>query len=90
MIHLFDWSGLIDMKKGLGDTFQVPNIETGKMEKLITGDDDGALTALEEEQFRNMVNRLHTIFTVINYFIYVNFLIGYHYFIITVCKETKC
>jgi len=63
LIHLFDWSGLIDMKKGLGDTFQVPNIETGKMEKLITGDDDGALTALEEEQFRNMVNRLHTIFT---------------------------
>ena len=32
------------------------------MEKLITGDDAGALTALEEEQFRNMVNRLHTIF----------------------------
>ena len=62
LIHLFDWSGLIDKKKGLGDTFQVPNLETGKMEKLITGDDDGALTANEEEQFRNMVNRLHTIF----------------------------
>ena len=60
---MFDWSGLIDKKKGLGDTFQVPNLETGKMEKLITGDDDGALTANEEEQFRNMVNRLHTIFT---------------------------
>merc|ERR1711994_734620 len=63
LIHLFDWSGLIDLKKGLGETFQVPNLETGKMEKLITGDDDGALTANEEEQFRNMVNRLHTIFT---------------------------
>lgn len=62
LIHLFDWGGLIDQKKGLGETFQVPNLETGKMEKLITGDDDGALTALEEEQFRNMVNRLHTIF----------------------------
>jgi len=62
LIHLFDWSGLIDKKKGLGDTFQVPNLETGKMEKLITGDDDGALTANEEEQFRNMVSRLHTIF----------------------------
>lgn len=60
---MFDWSGLIDKKKGLGDTFQVPNLETGKMEKLITGDDHGALTANEEEQFRNMVNRLHTIFT---------------------------
>lgn len=34
------------------------------MEKLITGDDAGALTALEEEQFRNMVNRLHEIFKV--------------------------
>merc|ERR1712242_335427 len=62
LIHLFDWSGLINTKKGLGDTFQVPNLETGKMEKLITGDDAGALTALEEEQFRNMVNRLHEIF----------------------------
>ena len=59
---MFDWSGLIDKKKGLGETFQVPNLETGKMEKLITGDDAGALTANEEEQFRNMVNRLHTIF----------------------------
>merc|ERR1711992_363066 len=62
LIHLFDWSGLINTRKGLGDTFQVPNLETGKMEKLITGDDAGALTALEEEQFRNMVNRLHEIF----------------------------
>lgn len=62
LIHLFDWSGLIDKKKGLGETFQVPNLETGKMEKLITGDDAGALTANEEEQFRNMVIRLHTIF----------------------------
>lgn len=32
------------------------------MEPLITGDDDGALTKSEEKQFRNMVNRLHTIF----------------------------
>ena len=62
---MFDWSGLVNLKKGLGDTFQVPNLETGKMEKLITGDDDGALTAAEEEQFRNMVNRLHTIFQVL-------------------------
>ena len=64
MIHLFDWSSLIDNAQSLGDTFKVPNLETGAMEPLITGDDDGALTALEEEQFRNMVNRLHTIFKV--------------------------
>ena len=36
------------------------------MEPLITGDDDGALTKNEEKQFRNMVNRLHTIFQVRN------------------------
>eukprot|EP00092_Neocalanus_flemingeri_P061266 GFUD01073621.1.p1 GENE.GFUD01073621.1~~GFUD01073621.1.p1 ORF type:complete len:613 (+),score=181.51 GFUD01073621.1:117-1955(+) len=62
VIHMFDWSSLIDEGKDLGDVLKVPNLETGKMEPLITGDDDGALTAQEEEQFRNMVNRLHTIF----------------------------
>ena len=34
---------------------QVPNLETGKFEPLITGDDNGALTKDEEMQFRNMV-----------------------------------
>jgi proline dehydrogenase len=63
VIHLFNWSSLIDQGKQLGDVFQVPNLETGKMEPLITGDDDGALTKDEEVQFRNMVNRLHKIFT---------------------------
>ena len=43
---------------------QVPNLETGMMEPLITGDDNGALTQDEEIQFRNMVNRLHKIFAV--------------------------
>jgi len=62
IIHLFDWSSLIDQGKDLKEVFKVPNLETGKMEPLITGNDDGALTAQEEEQFRNMVNRLHTIF----------------------------
>ena len=62
IIHLFDWSSLIDQGKDLKDVFKVPNLETGQMEPLITGDDNGALTALEEEQFKNMVNRLHTIF----------------------------
>jgi len=62
IIHLFDWSSLIDQGKDLKDVFKVPNLETGLMEPLITGDDNGALTALEEEQFKNMVNRLHTIF----------------------------
>merc|ERR1712013_67918 len=62
VINLFDWSSLIDQGKDLKNVLRVPNLETGKMEPLITGDDDGALTAQEEEQFRNMVKRLHTIF----------------------------
>jgi len=62
IIHLFNWSKLIDGDGDMGDVFQVPNLETGKMEPLITGDDDGALTKDEEIQFRNMVNRLHKIF----------------------------
>ena len=40
----------------LQDAFQVPNLKTGKMEPLIT-----ALTEKEEEQFKNMLTRLHTI-----------------------------
>ena len=64
VINLFDWSSLIDQGKDLKNVLRVPNLETGKMEPLITGDDDGALTAQEEEQFRNMVKRLHTIFKV--------------------------
>ena len=86
LIHLFDWGGLIDQKKGLGETFQVPNLETGKMEKLITGDDDGALTALEEEQFRNMVNRLHTIFKVK----FNRLMIQFYFKFVLVCQKAKC
>ena len=59
MIHLFSWSGLIDSKLLLKDVFQVPNLKTGKMEPIIS-----ALTDEEEEQFRNMLNRLQTLFQV--------------------------
>ena len=38
------------------DVFQVPNLKTGKMENMIN-----VLTEKEEEQFRNMLTRLHTI-----------------------------
>jgi proline dehydrogenase len=62
VIHLFNWSSIIDGGKGLGDVFQVPNLKTGVMEPLISGDDDGALTLDEERQFQNMLKRLHTIF----------------------------
>ena len=59
LIHLFSWSGLIDSKLLLKDVFQVPNLKTGKMEPIIS-----ALTDEEEEQFRNMLNRLQTLFQV--------------------------
>lgn len=41
----------------------MPNLDTGKFEPLITGDDSGAMTADEEIQFRGMITRLHTIFS---------------------------
>jgi len=57
LIHLFSWSGLIDTKLLLKDVFQVPCLKTGQMQPLIK-----ALTSREEEQFRNMLKRLHTVF----------------------------
>lgn len=59
LINLFSWSGLIDTELLLKDVFQVPNLKTGKMEPLMT-----ALTEREEEQFRNMLNRINKIFSV--------------------------
>ena len=59
LIHLFSWSGLIDSKLLMKDVFQVPNLKTGKMEPMIS-----ALTDEEEEQFKNMLTRLTTVFQV--------------------------
>lgn len=59
LIHLFSWSGLIDSKLLMKDVFQVPNLKTGKMEPMIS-----ALTDEEEEQFKNMLTRLNTVFQV--------------------------
>jgi len=41
------------------DVFKVPSLKTGKLEPLIS-----ALTDEEEEQFRNMLKRIETIFSV--------------------------
>lgn len=60
LIHLFSWSGLIDTNILLSDLFRVPSLNTGQMEPLIS-----ALTREEEEMFKNMMRRLHTIFQVI-------------------------
>ncbi|RWS28166.1 proline dehydrogenase 1-like protein [Leptotrombidium deliense] len=56
LMNLFSWNGLIDMQHLISDLFQVPNSKTGKMERIIS-----ALTDEEEEMFRNMMRRIHTI-----------------------------
>ncbi len=43
----------------MNEVFKVPNLKTGKMEPMIH-----ALTDEEEELFRNMLNRVETIFKV--------------------------
>jgi proline dehydrogenase len=59
VIHLFPWSGILDENYELSETFQVPDIKTGTMVKLMT-----QLTTKEEEMFRNMIRRLNTIVSV--------------------------
>jgi hypothetical protein len=44
---------------------KVPNLETGKMEPLMAGDNKGFLTKDEELQFKSMITRLHTLFKVL-------------------------
>lgn len=59
VIHLFPWSGILDENYELSETFQVPDIKTGKMVRLMS-----QLTSKEEEMFRNMIRRLNTIVSV--------------------------
>lgn len=59
VIHLFPWSGILDENYELSETFQVPDIKTGKMVRLMS-----QLTSKEEEMFRNMIRRLNSIVTV--------------------------
>ena len=61
LIHLFSWSGLIDTNELLKDVFKVPNLKTGTMEPIIS-----TLSQEEEEMFKNMMRRIHTIFQVIS------------------------
>ena len=56
LIHLFSWSGLMDSNILISDLFRVINLQTGKMEPIIS-----ALTEEEEEMFRNMMRRLRRI-----------------------------
>lgn len=59
VIHLFPWSGILDENYELSETFQVPDIKTGKMVRLMS-----QLTSKEEEMFRNMIRRLNNIVNV--------------------------
>lgn len=56
LMNLFSWNGLIDMQQLISDLFKVPNLTTGRLEPIIR-----ALTVEEEEMFRNMMRRIHTI-----------------------------
>ncbi|XP_017890946.1 proline dehydrogenase 1, mitochondrial isoform X2 [Ceratina calcarata] len=59
VIHLFPWSGILDENYELSETFQVPDMKTGKMVRLMS-----QLTSKEEEMFRNMIRRLNNIVSV--------------------------
>uniref|UniRef100_A0A1W7R9X5 Proline dehydrogenase n=1 Tax=Hadrurus spadix TaxID=141984 RepID=A0A1W7R9X5_9SCOR len=59
LMNLFSWSGLVDMNYVISDLFKIPNIQSGKLEPIIS-----ALTAEEEEMFKNMMRRLHHIASV--------------------------
>lgn len=56
LMNIFSWSGLVDTNYFISDLFKVPNLKTGRMEPIIS-----ALSEEEEEMFRNMMRRVHTI-----------------------------
>lgn len=56
ILHLFPWSGIVDEKSQLSETFRVPDPATGQMRRLIS-----QIPPKEEEMFRNMIRRLNTI-----------------------------
>src|SRR5699024_1013802 len=56
LMNIFSWNGLIEMQTLISDLFLVPNLKTGRMERIVN-----ALSQEEEEMFRNMMRRVHTI-----------------------------
>lgn len=56
LMNIFSWNGLVDMQRMMSDVFTVLNIRSGRIEKVIA-----ALSHDEEEMFRNMMRRVHTI-----------------------------
>lgn len=56
LMNLFSWNGLVDMRQLASDVFKVPNLKSGRMDSIIR-----ALSREEDEMFRNMMRRVHTI-----------------------------
>ena len=56
LMNLFSWNGLVEMNRLASDVFKVPNLKSGRMEPIIR-----ALSRDEDEMFRNMMRRVHTI-----------------------------
>lgn len=63
ILHLFPWSGIVDEKCELSDTFRVPDPKTGQMRRLTS-----QIPPKEEEMFRNMIRRLNVIVKVRRFF----------------------
>ncbi|CRL01955.1 CLUMA_CG015342, isoform A [Clunio marinus] len=56
ILHLFPWSGIVDERSELSETFRVPDPKTGQMRRLTS-----QIPPKEEEMFRNMIRRLNYI-----------------------------
>jgi proline dehydrogenase len=59
LIHILPWKGVIEAQQNLREALKVADLSTGKMQTLVP-----PLSDREEEMFRNMMRRLHTIFKV--------------------------
>ncbi|OXA52967.1 proline dehydrogenase 1, mitochondrial isoform X2 [Folsomia candida] len=57
LIHVLPWQGVVEAQQTLKEALKVPDVSTGKMESLVP-----PLSDHEEEMFKNMMRRLHTIF----------------------------
>lgn len=64
LIHVLPWGGVVGAQQKLREAMKLPNLSTGEMQNLLP-----PLTDAEEEMFRNMMRRLHTIFTVATFVI---------------------
>jgi len=57
LIHVLPWKGVVEAQQSLSAALKVADVSTGKMESLVP-----PLSDREEEMFKNMMRRLHTIF----------------------------